>query len=160
MSETKALLGYQGRVVQEKQRIQAVMAGKPYGLKSAWFRTKHSRRLTLDLSGTKLVAWDVVTQSVVLNLKLVSANLDQKQGLVAQLAIYDGNSSSMIVVGCDPVYIPRINAFIHVDTVDPFKAGSSGQGLNVIAHTTASPKGEWQDGVAIGYENEFAYDTL
>ena len=104
MAHSKALLGYQQRVAQDKQRIKNLMLEAPRGVQAAWAKTKTTTRFSIG-HADRLAARDVTRpKEVLFELVLRDAKFNMEDGLTVELGQLDPASGELrcVSVGSKP----------------------------------------------------------
>ena len=158
MKPESAPLSYQGRVAQEKRRIESHMQAAAASLRSSWNLTRTTRRFAFDRD-TEVIVWrNTNAGEHKLTISVSYADFTFRDGFTARVKLDEtiyGVPYKTISVSRYPVEILE-GLFVSLDSVEPFvQVGDGTMHLCLLFYCGASPEGKWPDGWIAGTKEEF-----
>lgn len=151
-----APLSYQERVAQEKRRIAQEMLSSSAETHAQWEKRRVTRRLKLDSSGV-LVVWNVSSLKPEYAISLQGVQFHPGSGLKASVAKITPDTGVVLElkeIQFNPVHFGK-GCFVAIDGADALGFSEDRGSLNILTFSQAGVDGEWEEGFAIGTEQEF-----
>lgn len=157
MKPEPALMGYRGRVAQEKQRIEQCMLLSSPEVQAAWATTKTTRRF--NLSGSEEIHfWSNTNVGELLyTISVRSATFNFSRG-VEVAALKDSKTldraMTHLTLSRVPTHIGK-DVFVSLDGVEPFKETDGKTCVSLLVYSGAAVEGDWTPGTVAGTKEEF-----